>query len=141
VDNLIESILSGDLSTANKLFAVRLSRILAEKINDRKVDVTDSIISEKIQNVRRIGRVKLVRMRIRRGKLQRRRKVAAVKGFTIRKNKVIRMKPKERLHRRMAARRAKIKRKAKKATILRKRKMAFRKRAALGISPRMKWKR
>ena len=98
-----------------------------------------SIISEIVReiiaeaNVQKMGRKKLIRARIRGGKIQRRKVFSAVKGFTIRGGKLVRMKPQERLRRKMAARRAKIKRKAKMARALLKRKRSLVKRKALGI--------
>lgn len=84
-------------------------------------------------NVTKMGRIKLIRARVRGGKIQRRKKVSAVKGFTIRGGKVVRMKPIERLHRKRAAKRAKFKRKAKMARALIKRKRSLRKRASIGL--------
>jgi multidrug efflux pump subunit AcrA (membrane-fusion protein) len=84
-------------------------------------------------NIQKIGRKKLIRARIRGGKVQRRKVFSAVKGFTIRGGKLVRMKPQERLRRKMAARRAKVKRKAKMARSLIKRKRSLVKRKALGI--------
>ena len=64
--------------------------------------------------------------RIRGGKLQRRVKVAAKKGYTVRDGKVVRMKASERLKRKKAAKIAARKRKAKMAQSLRKRKKSLR---------------
>jgi predicted HTH transcriptional regulator len=98
-----------------------------------------SIISETVRqiiaeaNVQKMGRKKLVRIRIRKGKVQRRKMVSAVKGYTIRGGKLTRMPAKERLKRKISARKAKIKRRAKLARALIKRKRSLRKRAALGL--------
>jgi hypothetical protein len=80
-----------------------------------------------------MGRMKLVRVRIRKGKVQRRRKVSGVKGFTYRGGKMIRMSPMERRNRRMAARKSKFKRRAKLGQALRKRKMSLRRRSSMGL--------
>lgn len=91
-------------------------------------------ISEaKSRNVVKVGRTKLVKIRIRGGKVQRRRKVSAVKGFTLRGGKLVRMKPSERLRRKMGARRAKVKRRAKLARSLIKRRRSLMKRKTLGL--------
>ena len=58
-------------------------------------------------NVMKQGRVKIIRVRIRNGKVQRRKKLSAVKGYTIRKGKLTRMNATERRHRKLGARRAK----------------------------------
>lgn len=98
-----------------------------------------SIISEVVKeiiaeaNVQKMGRKKLIRARVRGGKVQRRKVVSAVKGYTIRGGKMIRMTSRERMKRKLGARRAKIKRKAKLARALIKRKRSLRKRASLGL--------
>ena len=58
-------------------------------------EVVKEIIAE--ANVQKMGRKKLIRARVRGGKVQRRKVVSAVKGYTIRGGKPIRMKPAERL--------------------------------------------
>jgi hypothetical protein len=84
-------------------------------------------------NVLRMGRTKMVRVRIRQGKVQRRRRLSSVKGYTIRGGKMIRMSPMERRNRKMGARRSKFKRRAKLRQSLRKRKMSLRRRTAMGL--------
>ena len=97
--------------------------------------IVKEIIAE--ANVQRMGRKKLIRARVRtiKGKVtvQRRKVVSAVKGYTMRRGRLIRMSVSERLHRRRAARRAKIKRRAKMARALIKRKRSLRKRVSLGL--------
>jgi hypothetical protein len=98
-----------------------------------------SIVSEIVReiiaeaNVQKMGRKKLIRLRIRGGKVQRRKQFSAVKGYTIRKGKMVRIPPSERLKRKLGARRAKIKRRAKMARALLKRKRSLRKRRSLGL--------
>ena len=98
-----------------------------------------SLISEAVReiiaeaNVQRMGRKKLIRARVRGGKVQRRKVVSAVKGYTIRGGKLKRMTSAERLRRRIAQRKGKIKRRAKLARALIKRKRSLRKRASLGL--------
>lgn len=84
-------------------------------------------------NVQKMGRKKLVRARIRGGKVQRRKVVSAVKGYTIRRGKLTRMTSAERMRRRLSQRKAKIKRKAKLARSLIKRKRSLRKRKSIGL--------
>jgi len=100
-----------------------------ESINntDEQVDLLKEyiILSE--------ARIKIVKLRIRRGKIQRRKKVSNVKGFTMRGGKLTRMPTRERLKRKIGQRRGKLKRKAKKARMLLARKRAIRKRKALGL--------
>ena len=98
-----------------------------------------SIVSEIVRqiiaeaNVQKIGRKKLIRLRVRGGKVQRRKILSGVKGYTIRGGKMIRMTSSERIKRKIGARRAKIKRRAKLARSLIKRKRSLRKRASLGL--------
>jgi hypothetical protein len=98
-----------------------------------------SIVSEVIReiiaeaNVVRMGRKKLVKARVRGGKIQRRKVVSGVKGYTIRGGKLTRMTASERLRRRIAQRKGKVKRRAKLARSLIKRKRSLRRRKSLGI--------
>jgi len=88
---------------------------------------------QEASNVQKMGRKKLIRARVRGGKVQRRKVVSAVKGYTMRGGKLTRMPASERLKRKISQRKAKIKRKAKAARALMKRKRSLRKRAALGL--------
>lgn len=134
---LVEAILSGDLTTARELLTIRINEIIEEKLNHVKLNIVaedydpDLFLPE--ANVMRMGRTKLVRLRIRKGKVQRRKKFSTVKGYTIRGGKLVRMSPLERMHRKRGARRTKIKLRAKKNVILRKRNISLRKRRAMGI--------
>jgi len=94
-------------------------------------NIVREIIAE--ANVQKMGRIKLIRARVRGGKVQRRKKVSAVKGYTIRGGKLTRMKAAERLRRRISQRKGKIKRKAKLARALIRRKRSLRKRKSLGL--------
>ena len=76
---------------------------------------------------------KIVKARVRGGKVQRKKKVATKPGYTIRGGKLVRMSSKERQKRKMAARKGKVKRKAKMARAMIKRKRSLRKRQALGV--------
>ena len=76
---------------------------------------------------------KIVRARVRGGKIQRKKKVSTRPGYTIRGGKLVRMSSKERQKRKMAARKGKVKRKAKMARAMMKRKRSMRKRASLGV--------
>jgi hypothetical protein len=98
-----------------------------------------SIVSEVVRkiiaeaNVVRMGRKKLVKARVRGGKVQRRKVVSGVKGYTIRGGKLTRMSSAERLRRRISQRKAKVKRRAKLARALIKRKRSLRRRQSLGL--------
>jgi hypothetical protein len=94
-------------------------------------DTVREIIAE--ANVQRMGRRKLIRARVRGGKVQRRKVVSAVKGYTIRGGKLTRMTSSERLRRRISQRKGKMKRRAKLARALIRRKRSLRKRKSLGL--------
>jgi hypothetical protein len=94
-------------------------------------DAVRQIIAE--ANVQKMGRRKLIRARVRGGKIQRKKVVSAVKGYTIRGGKLTRMTAAERLRRRISQRKGKIKRKAKRARALIKRKRSLRRRKSLGL--------
>lgn len=78
------------------------------------------------------GRIKVVKLRIRNGQVQRRKKVSNVAGFTLRQGKMTRMSPTERRNRKLGAKRGKIKRRTKMTQILRKRQRSVLKRQRLG---------
>lgn len=134
---LVDAILSGNLAEARELFAERINQIFEEKLHNLKLRTVaedydpDLFLPE--ANIMRMGRTKLIRLRIRKGKVQRRKKFSAVKGYTIRGGRMVRMSSLERMHRKRGARRAKIKIKTKRNQILRKRRMSLRKRRAMGI--------
>lgn len=126
--SIFDSIISGKFSDATKFFEERIDQILAEKLNQKKKELTESIV-----NIQKLGRTKVYRLRIRGGKVQRRKKVSGVSGYTIRKGRLTRMSAVERRRRKMGARRARLKRRAKMSVILRKRKFSLRKRKSLGL--------
>lgn len=126
--SIFDSIISGKFSDANKFFEERIDQILAEKLNQKKKELTEGIV-----NIQKLGRTKLYRLRIRGGKVQRRKKVSGVSGYTIRKGRLTRMSAVERRRRKMGARRARLKRRSKMSVILRKRKFSLRKRKSLGL--------
>ena len=105
---------------ALSLVALAVKQIIRDKLDENR-------------NVQKMGRTKIVRARVRGGKVQRRKKVSAVKGYTIRGGKLTRMPSSERIKRKISQRKAKIKRKAKAARALIKRKRSLRKRKALGL--------
>jgi len=80
-----------------------------------------------------MARIKIVKVRIRNGKVQRRKKVSNVSGYTLRGGGLKRMTPTERRNRRMGQRRGKIKRRAERVQIRMKFKRALRKRKSMGL--------
>lgn len=137
---LVEALLSGDLVKARELMEQKIEQLFEEKLEVRKQEIVADYFEEgappyleESRNVMRMGRAKVVRVRIRGGKVQRRKKLSAVKGYTFRGGRLVRMSSRELRNRKMGARRAKFKRRGKMSQILRKRKISLRKRRALGV--------
>ena len=135
---LIDYIVSGNLDKARELIESRLVEIANQKIGELK----KRIAAEQYEkmgveldeaNIQKMGRTKLIRVRIRAGKVQRRRKVSSVPGYTFRGGKMVRMSATERRKRKLGARKAKFKRRSKMSQIIRKRRMSLRKRKAMGV--------
>ena len=143
--SLISKILANKLSEAKSELNEKIQSLVNEKVNQMKVriaaeiyedvDVEVDFVEEELTegNILRMGRTKMIRVRIRKGKIQRRIKKSSVPGYTIRGGKMTRMSPLERRHRKMGVRRSKFKRRAKLRQALRKRKMSLRKRSAMGL--------
>lgn len=79
------------------------------------------------------ARVKIVKARIRGGKIQRRKKVSNVPGMTLRGGQLKRMSAAERRRRKLGARKGKMKRRAKLSRSLMKRKRSMQRRKSLGL--------
>ena len=79
------------------------------------------------------ARVKIIKARIRGGKIQRRKKVSNVAGYKVDGGQLKRMSPAERRNRKLGQRRGKIKRRSKMTRTLMKRQKSLRKRQSLGI--------
>ena len=131
--DFVSKLLAGNLVEARELLEDRLDQLIEERLTEEKAKIALEMFDLEEGNIQRMGRMKLVRVRIRKGKVQRRKKVSAVKGFTMRGGRMIRMSPMERRHRKMAARRSKFKRRAKLGQALRKRKMSLRRRNSMGL--------
>ena len=78
------------------------------------------------------ARIKVIKLRVRGGKVERRKRVSNIPGFTLRGGKLTRMSPTERRRRKLGAKRAKIKKRSKMQQILRKRSRSIQKRKRLG---------
>lgn len=130
---LVDFLFSDNLVEAKKLISEKIEEIVSAKLEEKKKQVTEEYLKEYVPNIQKIGRSKLIRIRIRGGKVQRRKKVSAVQGFTYRGGRLTRMSQVERRRRRMSARRARLKRRAMMGVILRKRKQSLRKRKSLGL--------
>ena len=131
--DFVSKLLAGNLVEARELLEDRLDTLIEERLTEEKAKLALKMFDLEEGNIQRMGRMKLVRVRIRKGKVQRRKRVSAVKGFTLRHGQLTRMTPMERRHRKMAARRSKFKRRAKLGQALRKRKMSLRRRNSMGL--------
>ena len=132
--HFVENIFLDEFLVAQEDVQERIEQLVAEKINQLQVYLEEEIFGCLDEgNIQKMGRTKLIRVRIRKGKVQRRIKKSAVKGYTVRDGRIVRMTPMERRHRKMAARRAKFKRKSKMSQAMRKRAVSIRKRKALGV--------
>lgn len=134
----VSKILSNNLVEARNELEKKLAKLVVEKLEQAKLrmsaemyEADDEFVAE--ANIMKMGRAKVVRVRIRGGKVQRRKKLSAVKGYTFRGGKLTRMSPLELRNRKLAARRSKFKRRAKLKQAIRKRKISLRRRAALGL--------
>jgi hypothetical protein len=139
--SIVSSIINSRYSVAKGLLEARIEEIFYEKLEEIKErlidklygDYEESLDESFLHNVQKIGRAKLIKLRVRGGKVQRRKKFSDVKGYTLRGGQIVRMSTTERRNRRMAARKAKIKRRTKMSQILRKRKVSLRKRRNIGL--------
>lgn len=134
MSSFVSKLLSNNLVEARNEIEDKLKNLVAEKINQIKLRLAAEMYDVVVEgNILRMGRTKMVKVRVRKGKIQRRKKVSAIKGYTIRGGKMTRMTPMERRHRKMGAKRSKFKRRAKLRQSLRKRRMSLRKRSAMGL--------
>lgn len=141
MQDFVSKLLQNKIVEAKEVLNQRIHDLVTERLNQIKIrlaaemyddfEVEEEKLSE--ANVQKMGRTKLIRMRFRGGKLQRRVKKSAVPGFTIRGGRLVRMSPLERRKRKLAARRSKFKRRAKLRQALRKRTLTLRKRKAMGL--------
>lgn len=114
---------------------------LSERIQLRIIDLKKNIqaehysipLDEETDLVFEAGRFRIIRAKVRKGKVLRRHKEATRKGFTMRGGKVTKMSPRETLNRRRSQRKARIKRRAKKNIAKRKTKKALRLRRQIGL--------
>jgi len=133
--DLIDEILDGELAEAKETLHDRISELFYQKLEElrNKVAKEFDVVSIAEAGVYKMGREKDIRIRIRRGKLQRNVIKSATPGYVYRGGKLVRMTPTERRHRKMGARTAKFKRRHELQQSIRKRNVALRRRKALGV--------
>ena len=131
--DFVSKLLANKLVEAREILEEKLDELIEERLTEEKAKIALEMFDLEEGNIKKMGRTKLVRVRIRKGKVQRRSKVSGVPGYTIRGGKMIRMSAGERRNRKMAARKSKFKRRAKLGQALRKRKMSLRRRSSMGL--------
>lgn len=134
--NFVTAIITERFSDITHLLKEKLDLVLEQKLVLLKQVLGAHISAEALlseANIVRQGRIKLIRRRIRKGKLQRNIRKSAVKGFTLQRGKLKRIPASRRIHMRIVQRRAARKRKTHLQSSLRKRKISIRKRKAMGI--------
>lgn len=138
---LIENIINKHYIEAKRQIFEQLNFILERNLNSYKKIVGENLIEEDTEepqeldegNVQKQGRIKLIKVRIRGGKVQRRVKKSAVKGFTLKGGKLKRITFSQKLKMKRVQKRAAIKRRAKMARAIMKRKKSMRRLKALGV--------
>jgi hypothetical protein len=142
MQSFISKLLQNKVVEAKEVLDQHIQDLVNEKVNQIKMRLAAEMYGDDVEfeeedlneaNIQKMGRTKLIRVRIRKGKVQRRVKKSSVAGFTIRGGKLVRMSPLERRRRKLAARRSKFKRRAKLKQSLRKRALSLRRRKAMGL--------
>ena len=129
-----KKILEMKKATAAKMSEGIMGTIGPDRAKKLRMDVLEEDeIEEETEEQLDEARIKLVKARVRGGKVERRKKVSNVPGMTIRGGQLKRMSAAERRRRKMGARKAKMKRKAKMTRTLMKRKRSLQKRKSLGL--------
>lgn len=133
----IETILNNNYLQAKEETFSKLNSLLEKKLISLKKIVAENFLEEdetiEEANIIRQGRVKLIRVRIRGGKVQRRVKKSAVKGFTLSGGKLKRITTMQKIKMKRVQKRAAIKRRAKMSRTIMKRKRSIRKLRAMGV--------
>lgn len=137
--DFVSKLLNGNVLEAKEILQKKLDELADEKLTHRKAEIALSMFDVLDEaNVVKTGRTKVIKVRFRRNAkgrivVQRRKKLSAVKGYTTRGGKLVRMSPSERRNRKLAARKSKFKRRAKLRQSIRKRSITMRRRSSMGL--------
>ena len=142
--DFVSKLLSNHILEARNTLENRLEELIELKLEEAKLNLVEKIygnvehelfVESTIEqsNVIKTGRTRIVKVRVRKGKIQRRKKFSTVKGYTIRGGQMVRMMPSERRHRKIAALRSRFKRKAKSKIAQRRRIISLTKRGSMGL--------
>ena len=77
--DFVSKLLAGNLVEARELLEDRLDQLIEERLTEEKAKLALEMFDLEEGNIQRMGRMKLVRVRIRKGKVQRRKRVSAIK--------------------------------------------------------------
>ena len=128
---IIEHIIKGNLEEAKSLIFEQLANNIAKKLASRRRIIGTQFFKE--ANTIRMGRTKLIRRRIRKGKVQKNVRKSAVKGYTLKAGKLRRITAIQRVHMSRTQKRAARKRKTHMRTTVRKRARSILRRKTMGI--------
>ena len=128
---IIEHIIKGNLEEAKSLIFEQLANNIAKKLASRRRIIGTQFFKE--ANVMKMGRTKLIRRRIRQGKVQKNIRKSAVKGYTLKAGKLRRITAIQRVHMSRTQKRAARKRKTHMRTTVRKRARSILRRKTMGI--------
>ena len=130
---LVEAILNKNFDLASVMLEEKFASTMVKYLHEKKKMVAANVCEGDVEEQLDEARIKIIKARVRGGKVQRRVKKSNVAGMTLRGGKLTRMSPAERRRRKMGARRAKVKRKSQMGRILMKRKRSMNRRKAMGI--------
>lgn len=135
---IIEELINNNYLAAKEKIFCKMNQILEKKLVSLKKIIGENLFEDDEEcleeaNVQKMGRVKLIRVRIRGGKVQRRVKKSGVKGYTLRGGKLKRITVAQRMKMKRVQKRAAIKRRAKMARAIMKRKRSMRRLRSLGV--------
>lgn len=151
MSRLVDSITNKNFVEADSIISEKVEMIMAKKLEEAKkmcaakIEEQPHAMNRSASELVRKGivedeeeqldeaRIKVVKARVRGGKIQRRKKVSNVPGMTVRAGKLQRMSAAERRRRKLGAKRAVRKRIPKMNRALMKRKRSLMKRRSLGL--------
>ena len=135
MQEFISKLLANKLAEARDELEKRIQVLFHEKLDELKEELASNMFVEgiKASDTLKMGRTKLVRVRIRKGKIQRGRKFSTVKGFTYRNGKMKRIMPIEHRNRVVGSKESKSRRISRSARASLKRNISLRKRRAMGL--------
>lgn len=137
--DFISKILEGNVLEAKEILQKKIDELADDKLTHKKSEIALSMFDGLDEaNVMKMGRTKVIKVRFRRNAkgrivVQRRKKLSAIKGYTTRGGKLVKMSPAERRNRKLAARKSKFKRRAKLRQSIRKRNVTMRRRSSMGL--------